>query len=104
MKRREIGEICSNLADVLIITSDNPRGEEPLLIIKDILKGVEKNKTHYIIPSRREAILYACEMLDENSVLILLGKGHENYEINNLGKHYFNERDILDEAFKNEKN
>ncbi len=103
-KRREIGEICSNLADVLIITSDNPRGEEPLSIIKDILKGVEKNKTHYIIPSRREAILYACEMLDENSVLILLGKGHENYEINNLGKHYFNERDILDEAFKNEKN
>ncbi len=103
-KRKEIGKICSSLADILIITSDNPRCEDPLLIIKDILNGVEKNKTHYIIPSRREAILYACEMLNEDSVLILLGKGHENYEINKLGKQYFDERAILDEAFENEKN
>ena len=103
-KRKEIGKICSSLADILIITSDNPRSEEPLAIIKDILIGVEKNKTHYIIPSREEAILFACEMLNEESVLILLGKGHENYEINKFGKRYFDERVILDEAFKNEKN
>ena len=99
-KRQEIGKIVSKLSDVAIITSDNPRSEDPLLIIKDILRGVDKNKIHFIIPSRREAIKCATKMYDENTTIVLLGKGHENYEIDNKGKHFFDERLILEEAFK----
>lgn len=99
-KRGEIGKICSTHADVLIITSDNSRGEEPMAIIRDILSGVDKNKTHLIIPSRKQAILCGARMLKEDSILLLLGKGHERYEIDKDGKHFFDERLILDEAFK----
>ncbi|MBQ8545781.1 MAG: UDP-N-acetylmuramoyl-L-alanyl-D-glutamate--2,6-diaminopimelate ligase [Clostridia bacterium] len=99
-KRSEIGKICSAYADVLIITSDNSRGEEPMAIIRDILSGVDKSKMHLIIPSRKQAILYGANMLKEDNVLLLLGKGHENYEIDKNGKHFFDERLILDEAFK----
>jgi UDP-N-acetylmuramoyl-L-alanyl-D-glutamate--2,6-diaminopimelate ligase len=100
-KREKIGKICSKYADILIITSDNARSEEPISIIKDIIRGIDKNKTHIIIPNRRDAILYATKILNDDSVLVLLGKGHEEYEIDKNGKHYFNERDILKEAFCN---
>ena len=102
-KRAKIGKIASSLADVLIITSDNSRSEEPLEIIKDILEGVDRQKMHMIIPKRKDAILYACSILTENDVLILLGKGHENYEIDKSGKHYFDERVILSEVLGNDK-
>ncbi len=98
-KREVIGKICSQYADALIITSDNPRSEEPISIIKDILKGIDKNKTHMIIPNRKDAIIYASKLVNENSVLVLLGKGHEAYEIDKNGKHYFDEREVLNEAF-----
>ena len=101
-KRPEIGKIASKYADVLIITSDNPRSENPLEIIKDIVRGVDKNKAHIIIPNRKDAILYATKLLNENSVVLLLGKGHETYEIDANGKHYFDERDVLKEAFAND--
>ena len=99
-KRSEIGRICSKYADVLIITSDNSRKEDPMEIIKDILVGVDKDKVHLIIPSRKDAILCGVKMLNNDSVLILLGKGHENYEIDKNGKHFFDERLIIEEAFK----
>ena len=102
-KRAKIGRIVSLLADVLIITSDNSRGEDPLEIIKDILVGVDRQKMHMIIPKRKDAIEYACSILTENDVLILLGKGHENYEIDKSGKHYFDERVILNEVLGNDK-
>ena len=102
-KRAKIGRIVSLLADVLIITSDNSRGEDPLEIIKDILAGVDRQKMHMIIPKRKDAIEYACSILTENDVLILLGKGHENYEIDKSGKHYFDERVILNEVLGNDK-
>ena len=100
-KREKIGQICSKYADILIITSDNARGEDPISIIKDIIRGINQNKTHIIIPNRRDAILYAAKILNDDSALVLLGKGHEEYEIDKNGKHYFNERDILKEAFCN---
>ncbi|MBQ7788085.1 MAG: UDP-N-acetylmuramoyl-L-alanyl-D-glutamate--2,6-diaminopimelate ligase [Clostridia bacterium] len=99
-KRAEMGDLCSKLADIIIITSDNPRSEDSKEIIKDIVKGIDKTKTHIIIPERKEAIKYAIKILSENKVLLLLGKGHENYEIDNEGKKHFDERIILDEAFE----
>lgn len=100
-KRERIGRICSKYADILIITSDNSRNEDPISIIKDILKGVDKNKAHIIIPNRKNAILYAVKILKEDYALVLLGKGHELYEIDKNGKHHFDEREILSEAFEN---
>lgn len=102
-KRAQIGKIASRLADKLVITSDNSRGEEPINIIKDILSGVDRQKLHMIIPMRRDAITYAARTLKENEVLVLLGKGHETYQIDKKGKHFFDERVILSEVLGNDK-
>lgn len=102
-KRAQIGKIASRLADKLVITSDNSRGEEPIDIIKDVLAGIDRQKLHMIIPKRRDAIIYAARTLKENEVLVLLGKGHETYEIDKSGKHFFDERVILSEVLGNDK-
>lgn len=100
-KRAIMGKIASKHCDEIIITSDNARTEEPIDIIKDIIVGVDKYKPHYIIPNRKEAIIFATRKLNDNEILLLLGKGHEKYEIDKTGKHYFNEREIVEEALKN---
>ena len=98
-KRAEMGRVCSSLADFTIITSDNPRDENPHEILCDIVKGITKNKEFSVIPKREEAIEFAVRHMCENEVLLLLGKGHEIYEINSNGKVYFDERDVLDRVF-----
>ena len=98
-KRAKMGKIASKYADKLIITSDNSRGENPTEIINEIFMGVDKEKLCYIIPNRENAIKLAIKILDKDDVLLLLGKGHEKYEINSEGKHYFNEKEIVREAF-----
>ena len=98
-KRPKMGEIASRLADVTIITSDNPRSENKMEIINDIKSGVNENTVFYIIPNRRDAIEFALKMMD-NHILLLLGKGHEKYEIDVNGMHPFDERKIIDEVLK----
>ena len=98
-KRREMGEICTKYADFSVITSDNPRSENPEKIINDILKGVDKAKAFEVITNRRDAIIKCAQELGENDVLLLLGKGHEEYEITKEGKRFFSERAALDEVF-----
>ena len=102
-KRAEIGKICTSRADLTIITSDNPRDEEPVDIIKDIFAGVVNDKC-LVIPNRREAIRYATGIMKKTDILLLLGKGHERYEIDKTGKHDFDERVILEEVFSVDKN
>lgn len=97
-KREKIGAIVSKYANKIIITSDNSRNEDPLSIIREILNGVDRRKTHIIIPSRKEAIIYGVKTMKSNDVLILLGKGHEEYEINRDGKFFFSEKRIIDKA------
>ena len=99
-KRKQMGEIASQYADELIITSDNPRTEDPKSIISDILAGVDKKVNKTIIVERKEAILFATKAIGQDGILLLLGKGHESYEINNEGKVYFDEREVLKEAFE----
>jgi len=103
-KRSIMGSIASKYCDEIIITSDNSRTENAIEIIKDIVAGIDNFKTHYIIPNRKEAVIFAVKKLKENEILLLLGKGHENYEIDNTGKHYFNEREIIEEVLKNVQN
>ena len=100
-KRAETAEISGKYADFTVITGDNPRNENPNEIISDILRGFGNSDEYIVIPSRKKAIEYACTSMSENDVLLLLGKGHEEYEISINGKEFFDERKILDEVMGN---
>lgn len=81
-KRPIMGEVASNLADFLVVTSDNPRYEDPDKIINDILVGVKRGKAKYVaITDRKEAIRYALENAQPKDTILLAGKGHETYTI-----------------------
>ena len=100
-KRSEMGNLSTTLADFTVITSDNSRGEDPKEIIADILKGVLPNRKYTVIVNREEAIKYIAKKLKKDEILLLLGKGHEAYEITSSGKKHFDEREVLDEVFQN---
>lgn len=81
-KRPLMGKIAQKYSDLAIITSDNPRYEEPNEIIKDILIGIDKNKENYIvIVDRKDAIKEAIQSAKEGDIVLIAGKGHENYQI-----------------------
>ena len=95
-RRYEMGEISGNMADLTIITSDNPRFEEPLDIINDIVTGIEKTKGHYIkITDRREAIAYVIHHGEPGDIIVLAGKGHEDYQEIRGVKYPMDERVII---------
>lgn len=99
LRRYEMGEISSNLADLTVVTSDNPRFEEPEDILKDIITGVKKGKGEYIaIIDRKEAIKYCIENAREGDVIILAGKGHEDYQEIKGVKYKMDERDLIKQA------
>ncbi len=98
-KRPKMGAISAELADYMIITSDNPRTEEPEAIIADILEGIKDTKTPYVvITDRREAIKYAIEHAEKDDAIILAGKGHETYQIVGKTKYHMDEREIVAEV------
>ena len=100
-KRPIMGEIAANLADYVIVTSDNPRSENPSMIIKDILVGVEKKNTPYtVIENRVEAIKFAVKNAKTNDKIVLAGKGHETYQILADRTIHLDEREIVAEAIK----
>ena len=80
MKRPIMGEIASEYSDYVIFTNDNPRTEDPDKIMKDILAGVKKDN-YEVCLDRREAIKKALDMIQKDDIVLLLGKGHENYQI-----------------------
>lgn len=96
LRRYEMGEVSGKLADLTIITSDNPRFEEPQDIINDIKKGIDKTNGSYIeIPDRKEAIAYVIQNGEAGDVIVLAGKGHEDYQ-EIKGVHYpMDERVII---------
>jgi UDP-N-acetylmuramoyl-L-alanyl-D-glutamate--2,6-diaminopimelate ligase len=95
-KRPIMGEIVARLADFAIITSDNPRDEDPDRIIQDIIPGMKQHKTRYIaISDRYDAIKWALSNIWEDDTLILAGKGHEDYQVLNFGTINFDEKEIV---------
>lgn len=97
-KRPIMGEISGRIADFTIITSDNPRTEEPEKIVKQIEEGMKKTKGKYIvIVDRKEAIKYAIDMTNKRDIILLAGKGHEPYQEINGKKYDFDERMIVKE-------
>ncbi len=100
-KRSLMGEIASFYADYIIVTSDNPRTENPSLIIKDILKGIPNSRfSCKVIEDRRKAIKFALSIAKKDDIIVLAGKGHENYQIIGKEKMPFDEREIIKEALK----
>ena len=99
-KRKVMARIASRMADSLVITSDNSRSENPADIISDILAGVDKESEFAVVPDRAEAIRYAVKHARTGDIILLAGKGHENYEIDHRGKHPFCEKDIAVQAAK----
>ena len=97
-KRSLMGAIASRLSDFVIITSDNSRTEQPGDIIAEILTGVDKSRPHAVIEDRRTAIEYAIENAGKGDVILLCGKGHEEYETDQNGTRPFSERKIVWEA------
>ena len=100
-KRAEMGKIAGEFANFAIVTSDNPRTENPLLIINDILYGMERSKARIaVIENRRQAIEFALKKARKGDVVLLAGKGHETYQIIGENKIPFDEREIINEYFR----
>jgi len=96
-KRPVMGNIASRFADFTIITSDNPRGEDPKRIIEDIQKGFRGNSCKIIV-DRREAIVEGIRYAKENDILLIAGKGHEDYQIIGNNTIHFSDREVVEEA------
>ena len=93
-----MGKIGTDIADIAIITSDNPRTEDPMAIISDILKGVEGTaKTYHVIENRPAAIRHAMDIAEKDDIIVLAGKGHETYQEINGVKHHLDEREVVAE-------
>lgn len=101
-KRPLMAAAAADNADFLIVTSDNPRNEDPEDIINDILTGLEGKNTPYVkITDRREAIHWAIKNAEKDDIIVLAGKGHEDYQILADGvKIHFDEREVVAEALK----
>ncbi len=95
-RRFSMGEVSGKLADLSVITSDNPRTEEPLAIIDDILVGIKKTTGKYtVIPDRRKAIEWVIHNGQSGDIIVLAGKGHEDYQEINGVKHHLDEREVI---------
>ncbi len=101
-KRPKMGEVAGKLADISIITSDNPRSEDPVSIIKDVKAGFKKsgNKNYIVIPDRREAIFKAVSIAEEGDFVIIAGKGHEEYQIIGDERIPFSDREVAESALE----
>ena len=98
-KRPLMGTIASRLADIVIITNDNPRTEDATAIIDDIITGLS-SRSYKVILNRKEAIEWAISLLGADDILLVAGKGHEEYQIIGTEKHYFSDQDVIRGALK----
>lgn len=97
-KRPKMGKIAAELSDFCVVTSDNPRSENPSEIIKDILEGMKGVSTPYqVVENRKEAIRWAIEHAEKDDIILLAGKGHETYQILPTGTIHFDEREAVAE-------
>jgi UDP-N-acetylmuramoyl-L-alanyl-D-glutamate--2,6-diaminopimelate ligase len=104
-RRFETGEVSSRLADLTVITSDNPRDEEPMDIINDIIVGMKKADGEYVtIPDRKEAIRYCMENAQDGDIVVLAGKGHEDYQEIKGVKYHMDERELIQEIIQENPN
>jgi UDP-N-acetylmuramoyl-L-alanyl-D-glutamate--2,6-diaminopimelate ligase len=99
-KRPQMGAIAARLADFSVVTSDNPRTEEPGAIIRDILAGMENCDHYAVVEDRIEAIRFALSHAQPGDVIVLCGKGHEDYQIIGHTKRHLDEREVVESFFR----
>lgn len=95
LKRPLMGEAVARLSDTAVLTSDNPRFEDPEAIISDVLPGLKGAKELVVDPDRRSATAKACAMLGPDDCLLIAGKGHEDYQIVNGVKHHYSDQEVV---------
>src|SRR5437588_5191401 len=101
-KRAPMGEAAGSLSDVVILTSDNPRTEDPNQILADAEQGIKKTvKTYEKIADRREAIQYAIAQARADDLVLIAGKGHEDYQIIGREVFHFDDKEVAREALQN---
>ena len=100
IKRPIMAKAAADNADFTVITSDNPRTENPNRIIEDIVPGMPEGADYIVIPDRREAIAWAMDNHRTNDIIVLAGKGHETYQEINGVKHHMDEREIVAEHLR----
>ena len=105
-KRPLMGLTAARLSDIVVVTSDNPRTEDPDAIIKEILSGLEssgsmkKGETYFVVPDREEAIGFSVGLAQPGDTLLLAGKGHEDYQIVGKVKNHFDDREVAAAAIR----
>lgn len=99
-KRPRMGKIAEEFADIAIVTSDNPRTENPLSIIREILTGFQYPDQALVEPDRRKAINLAIQGAKDSDVILIAGKGHEDYQIIGKERHHFNDREEAEKALR----
>ena len=92
-KRPIMGNIAAKYSDIAIVTSDNPRTENPRQIIDDIIVGI--TDSHTVIEDRKDAIEYACKIARPDDIVVIAGKGHEDYQIIGTVKHHFSDKETV---------
>ncbi|MDD2985205.1 UDP-N-acetylmuramoyl-L-alanyl-D-glutamate--2,6-diaminopimelate ligase [Flavobacterium sp.] len=104
-KRPIMAQIASNLSDKVILTSDNPRTEDPLVILADMEKGIEpqNHRKALTIADRKQAIKTACQLASPNDIILIAGKGHETYQEIKGVRHHFDDMEMVNE-FLTERN
>lgn len=101
VRRYEMGEVSGKLSDLSVVTADNSRNEDVIDIISDIEVGLRKTRGKFIvIPDRREAIKYCLSIAKDNDIIVLAGKGHEDYQEINGQRIHFDEREIVADILK----
>ena len=98
LRRFEMGEVCGKMADLSVLTADNSRDEDVMDIIADIQTGMAKTDgKSVVVPDRREAIRYCMENAQPGDIIVLAGKGHEDYQEIKGVKYHFDEREVVAE-------
>ena len=115
-KRPVMGEVAARYSDLVVLTSDNPRTEDPLAILEEVRPGIERHHSRevslaegktgsrgfVVLPDRRQAIRYAVSIIAEGDILLVAGKGHEDYQIIGTQKHHFDDGEELRQALASE--
>ena len=101
-KRPKMGRTATDLSDIVIVTTDNPRTEDPEEIIKEILIGTVGSKAQVVtVTDRTEAIKYALSIAQDGDTILLAGKGHETYQVIGKERVHYDEREIVADALNN---
>ena len=99
-KRPLMGKIVDALSDVVVVTSDNPRTEQPQAIISDIVAGITRKERLVVEPDRKKAISQALSSAKRGDIVLIAGKGHEDYQILGTTKHHFSDREVVEEFIR----